>query len=153
MASELEVYDKAEWHVSGDWPAGLPEAQANVHTGLYLGWLVERGRTSAAFRADFPELVEAFRARAKTGPEIYDLAGGVLASDMLDDVGNAFTHAYYDLEHGAYLSEYVALLAADLPSAYHVADTWANYEKLRAHLDAKLEEWQRSGGGAPRRSR
>jgi len=139
-----EVYDKASWHSGGSWPEELPEAQAYVHAGLFFGWILDRGLMSAAFSADFPELVHAFRAREKTGPEVYALAGGVLASDMLSDDGNAFARAYFDLEHGAFLAEYERLLGAGLPSLYHVADTWPNYEKLRAHLDARFARWLES---------
>jgi hypothetical protein len=139
-----EVYEKAAWHLGGDWPAGLPAEQAYVHAGLLFGWMIERGLTSARFQGDFPELVDAFRQRRKTGPEVYRLAGGVLASDLLSDAGNAFARDYVDLERGAFVAEYSALLAADLPTAYHVPDTWGSYEKLRAHLDARFAAWSSS---------
>jgi len=139
-----EVYDKASWHSGGNWPAGLPEAQAYVHAGLFLAWIVDRGLASAAFAEGFPELVDAFRARKKTGPEVYALAGGVLASDMLNADGNAFAREYFDLERGAFLADYEGLLGAGLPSMYHVADTWPNYDKLRAQLDARFARWLKS---------
>ena len=41
-----EVYDKAEYHFGGQWPDGLPEEQAYVHTGMFLGWLMQRGLVS-----------------------------------------------------------------------------------------------------------
>ncbi|HYG66899.1 MAG TPA: hypothetical protein VD838_04540, partial [Anaeromyxobacteraceae bacterium] len=72
------------------------------------------------------------------------------ASDMLDETGNAFTRAYYAPEHNPYLADYAALLAADLPTAYHVANTWVSYEKLRALLDERFEAWRRSRGGGKR---
>ncbi|HYG67038.1 MAG TPA: hypothetical protein VD838_05240, partial [Anaeromyxobacteraceae bacterium] len=74
-SGDVEAYDKAKWHLEGDWPAGLPDAQANVHPGLYLGWAIERGLTSPEFRRESAELVEAFLAREKTGPEVFALAG------------------------------------------------------------------------------
>lgn len=138
------VYDKASWHTGGNWPVGLEERQAGVHSGLLLGWMIDRGLVSEQFSADFSELVDAFRARRKNGPEVYALAGDVLASDMLSDVGNAFARDYVDFERGSFLSDYEALLASDLPSVYHVADTWENYEKLRARLDARFAEWSRA---------
>jgi hypothetical protein len=144
---DLEVYDKAAWHTGGSWPEGLPESQACVHGGMVLGWILDRGLESARLRADFPELVRDFRARRKTGPEIYALAGGVLASDMLGDEANAFAREYLDPDRGAFLSEYVALLASELPSAYHVEDTWTNYDRLRAHLDERFDAWARRHGG------
>src|SRR6478735_390289 len=35
------VYDKAKWHYEGDFPSNLSEKQAFVHTGMYLGWIIE----------------------------------------------------------------------------------------------------------------
>jgi hypothetical protein len=143
-SADPEVYDKASWHTGGSWPEGLPEEQACVHAGLLFGWMIERGLTSEGFSADFPELVEGFRTRRKSGPQVYALAGGVLASDMLNETGNAFARDYVDPERGSFLAEYETLLASGLPSAYHVADTWASYETLRAHLDARFADWERS---------
>ena len=35
-----QVYDKAEYHYDGEFPADLPIEQAFVHTGMFLGWIV-----------------------------------------------------------------------------------------------------------------
>lgn len=35
------VYDKAKYHYGGDYPEGLPEEQAFVHTGMFLGWVID----------------------------------------------------------------------------------------------------------------
>ncbi len=50
-SGDPEVYDKAAWHLGGEWPAGLPAEQAYVHAGLLFGWMIERGLTSARFRS------------------------------------------------------------------------------------------------------
>ena len=62
---------------------------------------------------------------------------------MLSEEGNAFTRDYFDFEHGAYSSDYQETLGANLPSLYHVQDTWENYDKLRAVIDRRYADWRR----------
>jgi hypothetical protein len=47
--AEPVVYDKAKYHYDGKFPPELPTEQAFVHTGLYLGWLVDLNLYSADF--------------------------------------------------------------------------------------------------------
>lgn len=138
------VYDKARFHYEGEFPDGLSVEQAFVHTGLYLGWLIERDLCSAEFLENAGELIPQFRAREVTGPAIYQECDGALVDDMLSDEGNAFSRAYYDFETGRFLADYEQALARDLPSLYHVEDTWENYETLRSLLDSRFEAWRRS---------
>lgn len=147
--AELYVYDKAKYHYQGDFPAGLPHDQAFVHTGMYLGWIVERGLYSAFFAEEGAEMIAAFRARQMTGANIYDAWDGCLTSAMLNDEGNAFSLAYFDFEKGHYLADYGQYLAAGYPSVYHVPDTWQNYDRLRPRIDERYAAWKREQ--APRR--
>jgi hypothetical protein len=144
--AEPVVYDKAKYHTGGDYPPELPADQAFVHTGFYLGWVIERGLTSAEFAEYAGEQIAAFRARARTGPEVYEWCDGALLDDMLSAEGNAFSEAYFDFSRGRFLADYEELLAEDLPSLYHVADTWENYERLKERLDARYSEWKAGGG-------
>lgn len=141
------VYDKAEYHADGDFPEGLDERQAFVHTGLYLGWIIERGLHSQQFARDFGDLVRRFRARELTGPQVYEACDGVLLDEMLSDEGNAFTAAYFDFEGGDFLGDYEETLGGNLGSLYEVEDSWSNYEKLRAVLDRRFEDWRRRREG------
>ena len=88
--SDPIVYDKAKYHYDGDFPTDLPYEQAFVHTGMFLGWLIDRGLVSGEFMEDTSELIEGFRARDVTGPEIYESWDGALVDDMLSAEGNAF---------------------------------------------------------------
>ncbi len=59
--------------------------------------------------------------------------------------GNAFAEHYYrneEGERGAYFADYKKVLAAGLPSFWHVADTWDNYEKMAAVISRRFEEWK-----------
>lgn len=140
--AEPVVYDKAKYHSGGDFPADLSEAQALVHTGLYLGWLIERRLYSDEFADYAAGDIAAFRARERTGPQVYELCDGALVDDMLSTEGNAFSQAYFDFERGRYLADYQELLGNGLPSLYHVLDTWDNYERLKVRLDQRYGEWK-----------
>jgi hypothetical protein len=56
----MAVYDKAKWHVEGDFPKDLPTYQGYVHIGFYLGWAVERGFAGELLTDDFADEVERF---------------------------------------------------------------------------------------------
>ena len=145
--SDPVVYDKAKYHYGGDYPDGLPEEQAFVHTGLYLGWIIDRNLYSAAFAEGSGDLIARFKAREATGPEVYEWWDGCLIDDMLGDEGNAFSRHYFDFDRGRFLNDYEELLAAGLPSLYHVPDTWESYERLKTRIDERYDEWRREQGG------
>ncbi len=136
------VYDKAKWHYDGVFPQDLPPEQAFVHTGMFLGWLIERRLTSANFESYAGPLVAQFRRRELTGPQVYARAGELLAADMLSDEGNKFTQAYYESK---YMNDYFDELGGMAESVYHVEDTWLNYEKIKEVIDERLARWKREG--------
>ena len=129
------VHDKADWHLEGEFPEDLREDQAYVHTGLFAAWLSDRGLMTG----EYVDEAKQIRRRKMTGPKVYKNWGGVLASDMLSDEGNAFTREYYDT---MFCPDYEELLSRNLPSFYHVKDTWENYEILRARIDKRFQRWK-----------
>ena len=142
--AEPFVYDKARYHYEGTYPKELPEEQAFVHTGFYLGWIIDHQLYSDEFRDESAELITRYTAREITGAEVYESWDGCLLDTMLNDEGNAFSRAYFDFDHGQFLADYVELLGGDLPTLYHVTNSWENYERLRVRLDQRFEEWRRS---------
>ncbi|HET9634630.1 MAG TPA: hypothetical protein VFP26_01770 [Gemmatimonadaceae bacterium] len=138
------VYDKAKYHYGGNYPEDLPDDQAFVHTGLYLGWIIDNDLYSEMFRDESAELITRFKAREITGPEVYESWDGCLIDYMLSDDGNAFSRAYFDFERGSFLQDYDEVLGSDYPSLYHVPNTWENYDRLRARLDERYTAWRRS---------
>jgi hypothetical protein len=142
--SDPYVYDKAKYHYGGDFPEGLPDDQAFVHTGLYLGWIIDRDLYSDQFREDSAEAITRFKAREITGPEVYESWDGCLIDFMLNDEGNAFSREYFDFDSGRYLADYEEMLCGALPTMYHVDNTWENYDRLRPRLDQRYDEWRRS---------
>jgi len=115
--AEPVVFDKAAWHLEGDWPKNLDSKQAYVHTGFFVGWLAERRLLSDEIAAE-PAVAD-FKKRITTAPELYRRLGGVLASDMMSPEGTQF--------------------ATD----YHVPDSRENYETMRAILDGRFASWRK----------
>jgi hypothetical protein len=140
------AYDKAKWHYGGDFPADLPEEQAFVHTGMFLGWLIDRNLVSDQFHKDFADEIEKFHKRETSGPRIFQLCDGVFDEEMLSEPGNQFTREYYgnnDGGYGQFLEDYDELLADDLDSTYHVEDTLDNYNMLKDQIDLRYAEWSK----------
>jgi hypothetical protein len=131
------VHDKADWHLEGEFPEDLREDQAYVHTGLFAAWLSDRGLITGEYEDEANQI----KRRKMTGPKAYKNWGGVLASDMLSDEGNAFTREYYDT---MFCPDYEELLSRKLPSFYHVKDTWENYEILKQRIDKRFQSWKTS---------
>lgn len=136
------VYDKASYHYDGDWPEGLPKKQAYVHTGFYLGWVIARGLYSRSFAENHASRIDAFKRREMTGPQVYETIGGVFTSDMLSEEGHAFTDVYFRFKKGRYLKDYGHVLADVHPTAYHVEDTWNNYERMATRIDLQFDYWK-----------
>lgn len=136
------VYDKAKYHYDGDFPKGLQRKQAFVHTGMFIGWLIEHDMIAK----EFLDETQGFRERKLTGAQVYKAWDGCLTSDVLTDEGNAFAKYYYDGaggQGGPYFEDYGVALVGDLPSLYHVKDTWENYDTIRKQIDQRYEDWKR----------
>ena len=70
IVKEIKVYDKAKYHYGGQFPPNQTMEQALVHTGMYLGWIIDTGLYSETFAED-QETIRAFKAREITGPQVY----------------------------------------------------------------------------------
>src|SRR3954463_4873907 len=121
--SDSVVYDKAKYHLDG-FPVGLEREHALVHTGMFLGWVIDTDLYSKRFGEELKHYVVAFKMRELTGAKVFEACDGVLSAEMLSHEGNRFAQEYFDLDHAKYLLDYDNLLCRDLPSMYHVADTW-----------------------------
>jgi hypothetical protein len=135
------VYDKAKWHYEGDFPEGLDDKQGFVHTGMYLGWIIENHLYSKEFKEAAANEIIKFKQKKMTGTEIYMNWDGVFVSDMLNEEGNAFTKAYFDFKDGVYLDDYEEVFP-HVKSLYEVKDTWGNYETLKPKLNERFNSWK-----------
>jgi hypothetical protein len=135
-------YDDASWHFDGDFPEDLPLEAGGTHIGMFLAWAIERDLVrSLHSRAD------SVKRREETGRDYLMLAcDGQLTESDLSELGNAFAREYYkDSEkdrEGQYFEDYKSMLAQELPSFYHVEDSWENFDRLKPMLNARFEEWR-----------
>ena len=139
------AYDKAKWHFTDEFPSDLDEEQIYVHTGFYVGWVIERN----LYSDDFSELNKAdirkFREKEITAPKLFENQGGVLSDDELNDLGRLFTNYYYEnLYFDDYRKLFVkgGLFKKGLPSDYHVQNSWKNYQKAFDKISERFNEWQ-----------
>ena len=137
------VFDKAKWHYEGKFPKDLDEEQGFVHTGMFLGWIIETGLYSEDFVDDFKSEVRKFKARKLTGTGVYAAADGVFDAEMLNREGVAFAKAYFDFDTGKYLKDYDKILTRKLPTLYHVQDTWDNYDLIKPQIDKRFAAWKK----------
>lgn len=136
-------YDDASWHHGGDYPDGLPIEASATHIGMFVVWALLNDMAGAIHRQDFPEDLEALRTRAITpGQFVWRHCDGKFIDEDLDERGNAFAAAYFHYESGRYLADYEEVLGTDLPSLYHVPDTWDSFDRLRPVMDLRFVEWR-----------
>jgi hypothetical protein len=141
--NNMGVYDKAKWHYEGDFPKELDPFHGYIHTGMFLGWLIDHGFVSDQFKEDLPHEIEQFKKRQLTGARIFErCCDGVLLLEDVSETGNRFGIHYFNFDTGSYLSDYEQNLGNGLPSLYHVDDTWDNYYKLKEIVDKRFDEWQ-----------
>ena len=92
--------------------------------------------------AQAPEDVALVKARKLKGPDFMERIGGSMTDDDLSPEGNRFARSYFDFDRGAYLADYEKHLAADLPSLYHVPNTWKSYDTIKASIDRRYAAWK-----------
>jgi len=137
---ETIIFDKAKYHFTGNFPKELDNYQGYVHTGFYIGWLVWKELISEYFKEEAKEGIQQFADMQMTAVKLYEeYLDGVFSSDELNEEGLKFTKAYFDFENGKYMKDFYVVLASDLPSAYHVLDTWENFGKIAAAIDQRYE--------------
>jgi hypothetical protein len=137
------VFDKAQWHIGGDFPSDTEPYQAYVHTGFYVGWLILNDLVSQDFKDDNIESINSFKSRELTAVALYaEQMDGVFTSDDVNDIGYAFTKAYFDFDTGQYLTDYATTLAADLSSIFEVEDSWQNFDMISKLINLSYQEYR-----------
>ncbi|WP_425614750.1 hypothetical protein NA78x_004625 [Anatilimnocola sp. NA78] len=142
--------DKAEWHSGGDFPEDLPPENGGTHIGMFLAWAIVNGLHGEMHEEESHDELEAVRNRQMTGRDfLFQACDGKFWEEDLSEEGNAFAAVYYSGKegegYGEYITDYDETLTADLPSTYHVEDTWANYDLLAPVIDRRYAEWRESG--------
>ena len=141
---QKSMYDNAKSHFLGNFPSNLPIEQAYVHIGMYLGWVIERNVYSEYFEEEASNQIFRFKRREISCTILSEIWDGYLGHELFSPVGNMFTYYYYG--GGIYHSDYQEILVKELPSIYHVTDSWANYEKMKARIDMRFQDWKKLAG-------
>src|SRR5205814_4546138 len=77
--AEPYVYDKAKYHYDGTFPEDLEPEQGFVHTGMFLGWIVDHDLYDTDwFGPEMRSYIDAFKNRELTGPKLFEACDGVL---------------------------------------------------------------------------
>jgi hypothetical protein len=144
------VYDKAKYHSESVAQAGAEEGQEFVHTGMFLGWLIDHDLLEPEFASELADDIAAFRERKLSGPKLFQRWDGVLVDDMLSGRGNAFSSVYFDFEKGSFVADYQRAFGVSGGNDFFgVADSWENYEKIKLIIDQAYERWSRKHGKKP----
>ncbi len=140
-------YDDSEY-LFLNFETDLDNDAAATHIGMYLAWAILRGLGSSQFeRPEAVHQISALRSRQTSGGAVLlELCDGKLMSSDLNELGNAFTTAYYDRH---FSKDYGRVFEPDFPDTGHpvddlcgIADTWANFDRLAVVLDKRFAQWQ-----------
>ena len=143
MSTEFKktIYDNAKSHFLGNFPENLPIEQAYVHIGMYLGWIISNELYSEHFEDEADVQIFRFKRREITCTILSEIWDGYLGHELFNKEGNMFTYYYYG--GGLYKSDYDNLLVKELPSIYHVKDTWENFDKISSRIDLRYADWKK----------
>jgi len=140
------AYDRADWHSGGKYPSDLPPENGGTHIGFFLAWAIQRDLVGNLHREESSHALDAVKSRRMTGRDfLFQQCDGKFWKDDLSDKGNAFAEAYYADKNGTYVNDLNDVLGRGLPSLYHVADSWENFDKLAPLIDRRFKNWISSG--------
>jgi hypothetical protein len=144
--SRSSAYDKADWHSGGKYPVELPPENGGTHIGMFLAWAIMNHLEGELDLVGAEIELLKVRSRKMTGRAfLFQACDGTITEESLNDEGNEFASWYYESEqngYGPYLGDYEASLAEKLPTLYHVADTWENFDGLAPVIDRRFAEWK-----------
>jgi hypothetical protein len=134
-------YDDASWHYGGDFPSDLPAKAGATHIGMFVTWALLAGLENSKD----PLGIETLKSKGLTpGEFVMNECDEKFVDAFLNTEGNEFAKYYYFSETGMFNNDYASTLASELPSIYHVGDSWTNYDKLKPIIDRRFAQW-RSG--------
>ncbi|MDO3675670.1 DUF7832 domain-containing protein [Paenibacillus ehimensis] len=141
---ELYVFDKAKWHYEGDFPQQLDVFQAYVPTGMFVAWVIKNDLSSKRSRKEDAPAIELVKRDEMTGAQFFrENWDGVLTSKELSDEADAFAREYLNIHNDVYTAaDFAEILAAGLPTIYHVEDTIENYRIIEPVISERYRVWK-----------
>ena len=122
-----DAFDKAKWHAQSVEEYGLPEEHAFVHTGLFVAWCALNALWED--QEGDQDIIATMRDRRASPIALYEWNDGCFFPSMLNRGGEAFARAYFSFS-GDFIEDYGNTLSDDLPSVFHVPNTWASYDRI-----------------------
>ena len=152
----MTKYDDASWHYGGDYPKSLPKENAATHIGIFLVWCIHNDLVSEKLLKEAETEIIKIKNREITGTELLlQLCDEKLTEYDLNKVGNAFAKDYYEDDtdfansHSSYLDDYADTFfnkaeenGLELETIYHIENTFANYDIIKAVMDSRFEKWK-----------
>ena len=139
------AYDRADFDYSTE-ADPLPKGHGATHIGMFLAWAAFNGLINEFHQQRSAEPLASLRRRQITGRQFFEaVCNGRFTERELSVEGNDFAEHYYANqagERGPYFGDYRKVLVAGLPSFWHVADTWENYDKLAPVISRRYQEWK-----------
>lgn len=140
-------YDDATWHSGGDFPEDLPDEAGGTHIAMFVAWALLSDLGGTLHTDDFAEDLAALKARQMTpGEYFFASCDGKFTDEDLNRRGNAFASFYFDDNDRGYLADYDDTLGGDVPTLYHVADSWDTFDRIRSVLDERYAAWRKRSG-------
>ncbi|MGX4587639.1 DUF7832 domain-containing protein [Paenibacillus chitinolyticus] len=142
------VFDKAKWHYEGDFPSELDRFQAYVPTGMFIAWVIKNDLVGKRSRKEDAPEIELVKRDEMTGAEFYRTNwDGVLSSKELSEEAEAFSREYLDIRNDVYTAvDFTNVLAAGLPTIYHVEDSLENYRIIEPIITERYRDWKSRQG-------
>ncbi len=138
-------YDDASWHYGGDFPSDLPPEAGATHIGIFLAWCFLNDLTGELHIVESNESLSKLKERQITGRDfLIKECDEKFTDEDLNEEGNQFAQFYFSFEKGEYITNYEKILGENLPSLYHVEDTWENYDRMKTVIDKKYSKWKKS---------
>lgn len=148
---EIYVFDKAKWHYEGEFPSELDNHQAYVPTGMFVAWAIHNDLVGKRSRKEDAADIDRVKRGEMTGAQFYRINwDGVLSSKELTDEADAFAREYLDIHNDLYTAvDFTNVLAAGLPTIYHVEDSFENYRIMEPIITERYRDWKsrRQSGG------
>jgi hypothetical protein len=138
-------YDRADFDYSSE-DQPLPKGHAATHIGMFLAWAAFHNLVNELHELRSAESLSKLRNRQISGRRFFEAACNEQFGEKdLNVEGNAFAEHYYRNaagEKGPYFADYRKTLAVGLPSFWHVADSWENFDKLNPVITRRFEQWK-----------
>ncbi|HEX9961980.1 MAG TPA: hypothetical protein VGB00_13680 [Pyrinomonadaceae bacterium] len=134
--------DRMDWHYAGDFPDDLTDEYGGTHIGIYLAWIINNNLQGELHTEESAQALQDVRNRKITGRDfLVAECDEKFWEEDLNEEGLAFTEYYY---REKYIPDYEEALAENLPSVYHVEDTWENYDKIAPVIDKRFGDWKKN---------